>query len=140
MRIVSLSALAIAALSLGCDSQSTSPIDARPAVLSGAPVAPGGVLSLEYTNTTGLTYGVNPCRREVQALREGAWVALAPELRLCTDDMQLLEANVATTFEIDVPLGIADGTYRFKLEAIASQAPVDTSVHDIVTESFQVKQ
>jgi hypothetical protein len=139
MRIVSLAALAFVTLSLACDTQSTSPADARQALLRGSPVAPGGLLSLEYTNATGMTFGVNPCTREFQEFRDGAWGPLVGELRSCADETKLVPAGAVTTLQIDVPTFLTAGTYRFRLAAQPVSAPVDPALHDIVTPSFEVR-
>lgn len=139
MRHLKVAAIVLSVLSTACDSTATAPTEGPSSVLGGSPAAPGSVLTLQYTNTSGVTFGVNACQRGVERLQDGRWVALPPEFRLCTDDLQLVREGISTTLEVDVPLFIPDGQYRFKLTAYKWRTPIEPGVHDIVTAPFAVK-
>lgn len=140
MRAVPILAIALAAITLGCDSVPTAPGGEATTLLAGMVVAPGSVLSVEYRNESHVTFGVSECGRGVEALRGGSWVQVAEEHRICPAALQSIGHLQRVVFRLEVPKNIPDGTYRFRLRAYAVSVAIEPGTLDIVTEQFQVKR
>jgi hypothetical protein len=78
-----------------------------------AEAPPAGIVQVRFESTGTERYWFNPCNRSVERLEGSRWVALPPELRICTAEIYLLDAGSARTESTDVPADASPGTYQF---------------------------
>jgi hypothetical protein len=134
-------ALLVAFGTLACEGAPVTPVDRRQTtLLIDGPVAPGAIVSVTHVNTSSVGFAVRPCLRELEEERAGTWVSLGQEFRSCMDDLTAVPAGESTTLTTDIPLLVADGTYRLRLRAIATRTPIPDGEYDIVTGPFQIRK
>jgi len=74
---------------------------------------PGAVVAVRFMNTVASEFWFNPCERSVQRLEGESWSSPIQEMRLCNSMAYILQPNGERTEDVDVPAGLAPGTYRF---------------------------
>ena len=136
----------VAALGLvACNRSAVDPAEDSPRLSSGkltatvitAEAAPAGVVDVRFDNAGVEQYRFNPCERGVERHEDGGWVALPPELRLCTDEVFALAAGTTSLYQSDVPVGAIAGLYRFVFPV--TQEAADGGRELIVSTSFTVR-
>jgi hypothetical protein len=140
MRNLAFVALLLGAVTLGCETKTIAPDAPLGALLEGSPVVPGGYLTLEYRNTTGVAIGLHECGRGIERLTAGDWVAMPEELRMCPGALQVLRPDEQIELRLDVPADIASGTYRFVLRVYAVNEAIPSANQLITTAPFEVEQ
>ncbi|WKW12750.1 hypothetical protein Strain138_002059 [Pseudogemmatithrix spongiicola] len=99
--------------------------------------APGAVVAVRFTNTVASEFWFNPCERSVQRLEGESWSTPIQEMRLCNSMAYILQPNGERTEDVDVPAGLAQGTYRFVFTMRAPQTP--DVAHRPASTSFVVR-
>lgn len=102
-----------------------------------AEAPPAGIVQVRFESTGPERYWFNPCNRTVERLEGARWVALPPELRLCTAEAYLLDAHGARTEGTDVPADATPGTYQFVFSMLADR--LDATSVAVRSTPFTVK-
>ena len=72
----------------------------------------GELVRVTMTNRTSRNYGFNLCTRTFERLEDDRWVAMPPELRLCTMQIDGLSAGAVRTQGTDLHGDAGPGVYR----------------------------
>lgn len=96
-----------------------------------ATYAPGAEARVQLKNASRQTFGYNLCSsRSFEQLSGDRWIALPPELRICTQELRTLHPGAKQESTTDVPLDAASGTYRLAVTffVMAPNTTADTKV------------
>lgn len=143
MRLI-LALIAVVAVGGACG-DSAGPVQLLPPALVGDgvdvtvlddPAPPGAAVQVRFESRVGARVYFHPCVRSVERRVLDAWVPEPPELRMCTAELFTIEVAGTRTEPVDVPVDLADGTYRFVFEVRAEGA--DT-MSRLVSRPFEVR-
>jgi hypothetical protein len=102
------------------------------------PASPGDNTALKLRNQTGARVGYNLCFSKLERRGRTGWISI-PLNHVCPAILMTLEPGREATSRMKLPLNLADGYYRFRIEV---ESPLGTREpqQSIYGTAFQVRR
>ena len=97
----------------------------------------GVAVELTIQNQESQALAYNPCTRRLEILEKGTWVPGPERLRLCTKDVNYVQAGATRRDSTDLDIGLTPGEYRFVITFARDYAPDDEVIRG-VSNSFTI--
>lgn len=108
---------------------------------TGTRYAPGETVELSLENRSDRDLEYNLCAAmRLDRRTDGGWESVPPDPdRVCTLELRLLAAGESGRGTVDVPEGLAPGTYRFRFEGLQWAGGGGPPPESSVSNGFEVR-